>query len=419
MWRIPIACGVVAGALLCAQAPLVAADDRALTLTASGAETGWISFAVRGPERGTVVIREQVAGGRGKTVRLALRDGAAERARVARWRCSVRTRRFTATLRAGGGRETAKASIVTPSCARRLRMIVVPAHLRPGEQASVRITDTWRFGGIAANVCARPDGDATRCRRLRLAKDARTRRMRVRLAAPGHRTIALSSQFGQRIEGRVEVRDDAQARVLVTGDSMIMGLFQALAHDLGPAAAVVGDAHPGRGITTPGGYLDWPAHARLSARTLRPDVTVVFLGSADAGYPLAAASGETVACCESAWVGAYADRVRAMIDAYLRDDRGLVYWVLLPVPRSPAKALVARAENDAVRLAGRGYDDGVRVVERVAGILAPGDRFVETIRVDGHDVVVRDPDGVHLTPQGIAIASNVVHETLRTDGLLP
>ena len=72
---------------------------------------------------------------------------------------------------------------------------------------------------------------------------------------------------------------------------MIFGLFETLAADLGERATVLGDAHPGRGITTPGGFLDWPAHARRSARTGRPDVTVVLVGAADAGYPLATGGG--------------------------------------------------------------------------------------------------------------------------------
>jgi hypothetical protein len=350
---------------------------------------------------------------------MTLVDGAGERRHLARWRCSPRKRHFVATLRGPADQppRTATVTITTPSCAHRLRLIVVPARVRPGKSVTVRLADTWRFGGVGATLCARPDGRHTRCTRLRLARGRPAARKSIALSAPGTRTIAVGTTFGQRLEGRVAVRDNARLRVLVTGDSLIFGLFESLAGDLGARGAVVGDPHPGRGITTPG-FLDWPLHARRTARDDRPDVTVVLLGYADAGYPLIASSGETVDCCEAPWVAAYATRVSSMMASYLRDGRGLVYWVLLPAPRSPRKAVVTRAQNAGVRLAGREFVDGVRVIARVADILAPQGRYQDAIEVDGRVQVIRDDDGVHLAAPGIRIATDVLRETLRRDGLL-
>jgi hypothetical protein len=214
----------------------------------------------------------------------------------------------------------------------------------------------------------------------------------------------------------VLVRRRARQRILVTGDSMILGLFEALGRKLGDRAAVQGDPHPGRGITTPG-HFDWTGHARRSARAARPDVTVVFVGAADAGYPLRTLSGATVSCCEPAWVAAYARRVRRMMRSYARAGTGLVYWVLLPAPRSAAKARVFGAENSGVRRAAHGEESGVKVVDRIATVLTPHGRFGDRIVLAGRPQVVRDADGLHLSPAGIDIAADILLDALRTDGL--
>lgn len=422
MWRARIA--VATAAFLAALAPATggtaaATDPDGLSLTVAAGDPGWISFAASGPQTGSVDVRELLGRRSVRVARLSLRDGTAERKRGAAWRCSPRARRFSATLRGRAAARSAKAQITTPSCADRLRMIVVPARLRPGGVATVRVIDTWRLGGIGARICARPDGNEKHCTAVRIRPGSAKARTTVRLEAPGHRAIALSSASGQRLDARVDVREDARVRLLVTGDSMIVGLFEALAGDLATTGTVIGDPHPGRGITTPGGFLDWPAHARRSARTDHPDVTVVLLGAADAGYPLSSPSGELVPCCDPPWVAEYARRVSSMMAAWMREGRGLVYWVLLPAPRSPTKARVATAENQAVRLAARDFDEGVTVIASVADILTPDDEYHETIEFGGRSQVVRDADGVHLAAPGIRIAADIIGETLRADGLLP
>lgn len=417
MGRVRVAVAVVGAVIACTPMLPASAEDPGMRLTATTDQLGWISLAVSGPSRGSVVVRELTGPRASTVVRLSLRNGAAGRTHAVRWRCARRTRRFTATLGGPGDRsEPTRATVTTPSCAGRLRMIVVPSRVRPGHDVSVRVTDTWRFGGVTATVCAR-EGERKRCTRVKLPEGTRRRRARLRMRRPGRRTISLRSEHGQRLAAAVEVRDHARLRMLVTGDSIIFGLFEALGRDLGARGSVLGDPQPGRGITNPRGFLDWPAHARRTVRADEPDVSVVFLGYADAGYPLITPTGEAVACCERGWVAAYASRVSEMMGSYLRNGRGLVYWVVLPVPRSAAKAVVVRAENEAVRLAGRDYADGVTVIDKVAAILSPQGRYQDAIRLDGRMRVVRDADGVHLAAAGIRVAANVVGETLRGDGL--
>ncbi len=412
----------VAGALAPAPAP-----QPLLRLSAAGGETGWISLTVSGPDGATVDVAEQVGARRRPVRRLALDGATAELRHAARWRCERRERHFvataTATADAAGGRiEAATASVTTPSCAHRLRVAVVPEQVRPGGAAVVRIADAWGFGGISARVCARSPPQRTSagsCRRLRLAPGSRTRRARVRLARPGRWRITVARGTERRPFSRqIEVGARPRLRILVAGDSMIFGLFEALGTDLRARADVHGDAHPGQALTTPHS-LDWPAHARVSARATRPDVTIMLVGAAGDGYPLRTPAGETVPCCEAGWIAAYARRARGMMRTYARGGRGLVYWVLPPAPRGAAAANIVRAENAAAREAGRGLGESVAVIGRIADVLTPLGTFAESIVVGGRRRVVRDSDGVHLTAPGIRVATNILTARLRLDGLLP
>ncbi|MBA3748026.1 MAG: hypothetical protein H0W96_11130 [Solirubrobacterales bacterium] len=217
---------------------------------------------------------------------------------------------------------------------------------------------------------------------------------------------------------QVVVRRGARMRVVVTGDSMIFGMYEALGRDLGRRALVHGDAHQGKGISTPGEFR-WPDHARNSARRLRPDVTIVLLGAADNGWPFTTAAGESIHCCGPQWSEQYGLRAQSMMRAYMRSGRGLVYWVQVPAPRSAAKAKVFAAANAGVAQVAAPMSHGVSVIDRVADVLAPGGRFQTAITLGGRRRVVRHQDGVHLTAPGIRIAINILTAELRRDGLLP
>ncbi len=302
------------------------------------------------------------------------------------------------------------------SGAGRLRMIVVPAQLRPGQAAIVDVVDKARRGGVSATVCASSPASSRRCRKATLKPGAITRRVRVTLPRAGRWTITLRTGAGQRLARHVDVRRDARLRVLVAGDSLTFGLIETIARDLGSRAAVHGDPRPGTGITK--SYFDWTKHARSSARTVRPDVTVMWLGSSDDVFALHALSGAAVACCGPAWIEAYSRRVAAVMRAYLRNGAGLVYWLKLPAPRRAERVPIIAAENAAIAGAAARFDAGVRFVTQVADVLSPGGRFQRSVVFRGRSRVVRADDGVHLAAPGIRITSDIVRAAMRLDGLL-
>jgi hypothetical protein len=198
--------------------------------------------------------------------------------------------------------------------------------------------------------------------------------------------------------------------VLATGDSMIQILDVNMKRRLSKRGARVrSDARISTGLSKPF-LLNWPNHARRQARS-RPDVSVVFIGAND-GFPIGGTD-----CCGNAWVDAYAARVRAMMTAYSRSRRGIVYWLTLPAPRPAQWRSIYPAVNRAIRRAAAALDGRARVVD-LARTFTPGGSFRASMVWHGHRQTVRAPDGVHLSPTGAAIAAALVERAMRRDGVI-
>jgi hypothetical protein len=201
---------------------------------------------------------------------------------------------------------------------------------------------------------------------------------------------------------------------LATGDSMMYVTYRELAFELEQFGADVrSDARIGSGITKED-LLDWRALAAEQARSLRPAVTIVFLGAGDV-YPLTVGSVE-YAWGTSGWVAAYERRVGAMLRSWLRTGR--VYWLTLPTPRDPDLARVFRVNDRAVARAVRRAGPGAEVVDITPSVTRSG-RFARKLVVDGKREAVRQLDGVHLAPAGARLAARVVRARLQEDGVLP
>gem|GEM_PF-2302482 len=207
-------------------------------------------------------------------------------------------------------------------------------------------------------------------------------------------------------------------RLLATGDSMIQIVDEYLASGLAHRRATVvrSDAHIGSGITR-SPLLDWIRKARSQSAGFKPDVTVMALGANDA-LPLRTGSGAIAACCGRAWIAAYRRRVERMMRSYERGGRSLVYWMTLPVPRSPAFARVFSAVNAAIERAAARVGGGARVIDLVP-VLTPGGVFRRAVAFGGRTVDARQPDGIHLSNAGARIAASLVIARLRADHALP
>lgn len=271
------------------------------------------------------------------------------------------------------------------------RMEIVSAQGRVGEGLVVRVRDRFGLGGILGQVCAAPPRARARCRRVSLRRGRMHGHVRFLAQRPGPWRVSVR---GSRQRTVVVRRRGGPFRVLATGDSMIQVVDAHLGRALrARRGSVRSDAHISTGITKPF-LMDWLAHARGSAGSVKPDVTVVFLGAND-GFPL-----DGAACCSGRWIEGYARRAGAMMRAYLRGGRGRVLWLLLPTPRRANFARVFRGVNAGVVRAARGFrDDEVRVIDlrRVRG---------------------RQSDGIHLDGTGARVAASLIVRELRRDGFI-
>lgn len=202
-------------------------------------------------------------------------------------------------------------------------------------------------------------------------------------------------------------------RLLATGDSMIQIIDGYLQQrlDRRRGTTVRSDAHIGTGISKPR-QLDWVRKAGGQSSGFKPDVTVIFLGAND-GFPL-----DGTQCCGTAWGAAYARRVEAMMRSYLRGGRSYVYWLTLPTPKRASFVPIYSRVNAAIERAAGRVGGGVRVID-IARVFTPGGRFRQSITFRGRTIDARQPDGVHLSTAGAAVAATLVIDRLRADHALP
>jgi lysophospholipase L1-like esterase len=384
-----------------------------LQIVLSGQQTGWIAAQVSGAPGTPVTLTDITAAPAALAPATVGPDGRVALPRAARWSC-VRDRRLqVSSVGADGRPQSAQATIRTPSCRDRVAVALQPAHPRAGRVSAIKVSDRWKVGDLAVKVCTGEPGLAPRtCATVRLAAGQLRGAARVRAQRPGrHRWLVQWA--GQQRSGVMTVKSRAsRLSVLATGDSMIQVLDEDLRRRLAARGPITlsSDAHISTGISKPF-MLDWPAHAAATARSIRPDVSVVFLGAND-GFPIGDAN-----CCNAVWQARYAARATRMMRSYARGGAGTVYWLLLPIPRRKDFQPIYTAVNRAVIRAAARFPGVVHVVD-LRAVFTPGGRFRQTMRWHGHTVSVRQSDGVHLSVAGAKIAAQVIMRRMRSNGLV-
>jgi len=195
-------------------------------------------------------------------------------------------------------------------------------------------------------------------------------------------------------------------KLLVTGDSMAMPLDTELARELAGSVDVVREPHVGTGISKTA-LVDWSRLAQAQVSEQEPDAVVVFIG-ANEGFPIGAEE-----CCGAKWAAAFASRVRRMMNTYRRGGQARVYWLTLPLPRDAERIRIARAVNEAIRVAADPYRSQVRVFDSVPIFTPTGYR--DSMPIDGDDTIVRESDGIHLNTRGAGLAAERVLELIERD----
>jgi hypothetical protein len=204
-------------------------------------------------------------------------------------------------------------------------------------------------------------------------------------------------------------------RLLVTGDSLSTPLDIEIARklaDQGASVQVTRDPHLATGISNTG-LVDWGKLSSTQASEDDPDAVVLFIG-ANEGYPMPGPNGQQVSCCGPAWEAIFQSRVGQMMDNYLRGGVERIYWLTIPTQRDPARKPIADDVNQAVRAEAAKRDGAVRVVDLIP-TFTPGDRYRDSIPIDGKDTIVRVSDGIHLNEAGSSVAADLVLAAIDRD----
>jgi lysophospholipase L1-like esterase len=201
--------------------------------------------------------------------------------------------------------------------------------------------------------------------------------------------------------------------LLVTGDSLSTPLDIELAQRLTDSGVdVIRDPHLATGISKTG-LVDWGRLSTTQVQHDHPDAVVVFIG-ANEGFPMPGPGGKDVNCCGPDWASIYAGRVRQMMETYRQGGRARVYWLTVPTPRDSARQPIERAVNAAIAVAAEPFAAFTRILDMVP-IFTPGDRYRDSMTVDGEPTIVREADGIHLNEAGSAIAADAVLKALGRD----
>ena len=194
--------------------------------------------------------------------------------------------------------------------------------------------------------------------------------------------------------------------LLVTGDSMSQPLDQDLAQTLDPEGVkVTRDPHIGTGISSTL-LVDWGKLSIHQVQQWHPNGVVVFIGAND-GYSMPGPGGKQINCCGAEWAAIYANRVRQMMNTYRQHGAAHVYWLTLPAPRESIRAKIALVVNAAIQVAAEPWRDQVTIIDTVP-IFTPGNRYRDSMNINGEPTIVRESDGIHLNGAGSALLAKYV-----------
>ena len=200
-------------------------------------------------------------------------------------------------------------------------------------------------------------------------------------------------------------------RIVVFGDSLGDGIWSGLyrAFEEDKNVEVVKRSKVSTGFTRPERY-DWNAEIEQILKDEKYQIAVVTFGANEG----AIRSGKDVLKVGSeGWREAYGERVEAFIKK-LRAAKLAVYWVGLPVMRSPDQSSDAEALNEVFRE--KAFINGAKFIDSWTGFTDESGRY----SAYGPDMTgqvrrLREDDGVHFTMRGYLKLAHFAEKEIRRD----
>ncbi len=212
---------------------------------------------------------------------------------------------------------------------------------------------------------------------------------------------------------RVPTKQDP-LKLLIAGDSMTEFLGPALVNQGSAAGKLAGNTVTkyGTGLVRPD-FFDWSIYAKQLVEQQKPDAVVVMLGGND-GQGITLANGAVLPDGSDAWAKEYRRRVEVVMRIFAGDGKRRVYWVPMPVPRSPKLAVDYHLMDLAVADAAAtvpGVTD-VNIVPRLSNNGQYADYLPGS---NGQPILARARDGIHLSSDGASLAASLVLGALNKD----
>ncbi|MFI5041328.1 MAG: DUF459 domain-containing protein [Acidimicrobiales bacterium] len=187
-------------------------------------------------------------------------------------------------------------------------------------------------------------------------------------------------------------------RVLAIGDSIGLSFGDSLANKLDASGIVNAtiDAREGTGLTRPDAF-DWPSELRADLARFHPEIVVAMFGGNDDQDTII--NGRFIPFGSQAWTEIYGARVAAIADA-VHAAGAYLLWSGLPVMRSAAKSGRLQAVMSVTRTV-LAHRDGALFVDNLTALSDGSGHYTVAITdAAGQTVIVREPDGIHVSPAG-------------------
>lgn len=236
---------------------------------------------------------------------------------------------------------------------------------------------------------------------------------------PQHAGLAPTDVFSRRAPK--PQRAAATRKLLVVGDSLSISLGEQLERALTgtPGLDFSRDGTKSTGLTRPE-LLDWPARLREHVAREIPDIVVIMLGANDV-MPVEGPDGSRIYFENPAWAEAYAAKARGLVDICRAANPNVrIYWI--GVPSMGEASLAAGAKQINAALSGMcAATGGCRFVDTQAPFSDPSGRFTRHGRdaATGDTVLLRTPDGVHMTESGAKLLAGVTMAAVAAGEKLP
>ena len=201
-------------------------------------------------------------------------------------------------------------------------------------------------------------------------------------------------------------------RVVALGDSLGDGLWQGLYRAFEDDATLefINRAKPSTGFARPDSY-DWSKEVGDLLKNETYQIAIIMFGANDA-QPIKTGK-DWLKVGSEGWREIYGQRVEAFIKK-LRAANIAVYWVGLPIMRSPAQSSDAEALNEVYRE--KAFINGAKFIDTWNGFTDEGGRYsAYGPDMTGQVKRLRADDGIHFTMRGYLKLAHFVEKELRRD----